>query len=155
MLQNFFRLTFMYLNIYSLKKSDTHPVDTGRYTYFKLLCKTLKFIDKIDKEKYISILMRIFFYEEYKKIRNDDIQPLRDFVIKSSDDITHEINCELKTVNKIISESLSEEHKTLLGMYLSNYTYKEMAEYLKIPEHSVIYKICFMKKSLSDIFREI
>lgn len=139
---------FFNFNLYELKQALIEiPLShiTNRDMYFQLTCSILKFICKIDKEKYISTLMWIFFHAEYKK----------NFIINLSDCNPLKINYESKIINKIISESLNKEYKILLKMYLSNYSYKRISEHMKLPEHIVIYKICFIRKSLSDIFREI
>ncbi len=58
--------------------------------------------------------------------------------------------CGLKLVNKIITESLNKKYRLVLGLYLSNHNYQEIAKEMNISVTPVRQKIYFIRKTLFD-----
>ena len=99
----------------------------------KTLYRDIKFIPKNRKRVMIEDpnlkFMKEYFSETHNKV---PLSPL----------------CGLKLVNKIITESLNEKYRLVLGLYLSNY--QEIAKEMNISVTSVRQKIYFIRKTLSD-----
>ena len=101
----------------------------------KTLYRDIKFIPKNRKRVMIEDpnlkFMKEYFSETHNKV---PLSPL----------------CGLKLVNKIITESLNEKYRLVLGLYLSNHNYQEIAKEMNISVTSVRQKIYFIRKTLSD-----
>lgn len=87
-------------------------------------------------------------------IEDPDLKFMKEYFSETRNKVPLSPLCGLKLVNKIITESLDEEYRLLLGLYLSNLNYREIAKEMDIPVVSVRQKIEFMRKTLSDKLSE-
>ena len=87
-------------------------------------------------------------------IEDPDLKFMKEYFSETRNKVPLSPLCGLKLVNKIITESLVEEYRLLLGLYLSNLNYREIAKEMDIPVVSVRQKIEFMRKTLSDKLSE-
>ena len=87
-------------------------------------------------------------------IEDPDLKFMKEYFSETRNKVPLSPLCGLKLVNKIITDSLDEEYRLLLGLYLSNHNYREIAKEMDIPVVSVRQKIEFMRKTLSDKLSE-
>lgn len=134
---NYFTASYLYRSW--LKRLFIHVIRIYRNNSIdKTLYKHTKFIFKNRKRRLLE---------------NPDLKLLNDFFPDMPELLSPSV-CELKLVNKIISETLNDEYRMLLGMYMANYNYHRIAKEMDIPVILVKRKIKFIRKTLSDKLSE-
>lgn len=106
---------------------------------YKTLYRHIKFVPKNHKRAMIE---------------DPDLKFMKEYFSETNNKVPLSPLCGLKLVNKIITDSLDEEYRLLLGLYLSNHNYREIAKEMNIPVVSVRQKIEFIRKTLSDKLSE-
>ena len=62
-------------------------------------------------------------------IEDPDLKFMKEYFSETNNKVPLSPLCGLKLVNKIITDSLDEEYRLLLGLYLSNHNYREIADH--------------------------
>ena len=102
---------------------------------YKTLYRHIKFIPKNHKRAMIE---------------DPDLKFMKEYFSERHNKVPLSPPCGLKLVNKIITESLNKKYRLVLGLYLSNHNYQEIAKEMNISVTPVRQKIYFIRKTLFD-----
>ncbi len=128
-------------------------------TMLKALSSREKFVDNVNFKGWVLTIMRNIFINNYHKVvrvqtvidQNTDLYNLDGVTAPGVD--TPDSAYQLKEVVEAI-DSLNDELRIPLGLYLSGYKYSEIADKLQIPLGTIKSRIYFARKRLQEELKE-
>ena len=127
--------------------------DLLQETTLRVLDNKDKYVDNVNFKGWALTIMRNIFINNYRKVmRNQSlIEQISDFhytnISEDSSKENPEATMSLKEI-KFIINSLNDELKTPLSMYLDGYKYNEISEQLALPLGTVKSRIFFARQEL-------
>ncbi len=141
----------------TMNKEDA--CDLLQDTTLKVLNSRDKFVDNVNFRGWVLTIMRNIFINNYHRVvrtqtvidQNMDLYNLDGIAAPGMD--TPEGSYQLKEITAVIN-SLNDELRVPLGLFLSGYRYSEIAEKLDIPLGTIKSRIYFARKRLQEELKE-
>ena len=127
--------------------------DLLQETTLRVLDNKDKYVDNINFKGWVLTIMRNIFINNYRKVLRSQIiidQTDDLYHLNVSEDLSRENPEETTTINEIkfIINSLNNELKIPLSMYLEGYKYTEISDKLALPLGTVKSRIFFARQEL-------